>query len=283
MSGPYDASAVLMGRQSFLGRGRVRLWHLGTAVLVVAVLLAVAAPWIAPYSPAEQQLDAIGQPPSARHWFGTDPLGRDVFSRMLYALRTDLALVVPAAAIPMVLGGLLGGAAAYFGGFFDTALRWVLDVFQGLPAYVLLIALVAAFGRGVGSLILAFTLLGWIVYARIARTEARRIREENFVLAAYLSGSSRLTVFFRHVVPNGMAQPLAFLVTDMGMALQMIAALSFFGLGVPEGTPELGAMIADAQLYMQTNLWLGVFPGAAILLLGLSMAVVGDALRGRQS
>lgn len=282
MAGLLVAPEARLTHRSRERSRRVRLWPFGVVIISAAVAAALLAPWLAPYPPGEQNLTAINQAPSAEHWFGTDPLGRDVLSRMMYALRTDLALVVPAAGIPLLLGGLIGGAAAYVGGIFDTGVRWALDVFQGMPAYVLLVALVAVLGNGATSLLIAFTLMGWIVYARIVRTEVRRVREDDYVLAAYLSGTPRMLVFFRHVIPNSRAQLMAYFVTDMGMALQIIAGLSFFGLGVSQETPELGAMIADARLYIQTNLWLGLFPGVALVLLGLSMASIGDAMRERR-
>lgn len=254
--------------------------HVALGVLVLAAAAALLAPVIAPHSPSAQTLDQL-QPPSPDHWLGTDALGRDVLSRLLYALRTDLMLIVPAAALPMLVGTLVGCLAGYFGGILDTTVRWLADVFQGLPVYIFLIALVASLGRGTSSLLVAFTALGWIVYARLIRTEVRRVRERDFVVASYLMGMSRMKVLFRHVLPHANRQTLAYFVFDMGMALQGIAVLSFFNLGVKAGTPELGAMVADAQIFVRSSAWLVVIPGAAIVALGVCIAAVGDHLAAR--
>ncbi len=258
--------------------------HVAMGLLFLAVVAAVFAPQMAPYSPSAQSLDQL-QPPNSSHWLGTDALGRDVLSRLIYALRTDLMLIVPAAGLPMILGTTIGCLAAYFGGVFDTALRWIADVFQGLPVYIFLIALVASLGRGSTSLLVAFTALGWIVYARLIRTEVRRVKEANFVAANYLVGLSSFKVLFKHVLPHANRQTASYFVFDMGMALQGIAVLSFFNLGVKSGTPELGAMVADAQIFVRSSAWLVVIPGATIVILGVCIAALGDylAARGRRT
>ncbi|GAA2826420.1 ABC transporter permease [Kribbella solani] len=257
-----------------------RMHQVSIAILALLVLAALFAPIVARYDPAQQSLQQLA-PPGGGHWLGTDALGRDIFSRLLYALRTDLILIVPAAALPMLLGTAIGGIAGHFGGVLDTAVRWIADVFQGLPVYVFLIALVAVLGRGVTSLLTAFTALGWIVYARLIRTEVRRVKEANFVAAGYLLGHSWTGVLWRHVLPNANRQTAAYFVFDLGMALQGIAVLSFFNLGVPAGTPELGAMVAEAQIYLRSHAWLAAVPGATIVLLGLCIASLGDYVRAR--
>ncbi|ADB50653.1 ABC transporter permease [Conexibacter woesei] len=260
-------------------RSRARRWTRSIAawILALAVLTAIFAPLLAPYDPAQQSLDQL-QAPSAEHLLGTDALGRDVLSRIIFALRTDLVLVAFAAGLPMLIGTLIGAVAAYRGGVLDAAVRWVADVFQALPVYVLLIALVFVLGPGAASLIVSFSLLGWIVYARLIRTEVRRVREREYVSASYLLGLSRPAVLLRHVLPNSLHQSFVYLATDLGMALQGIAVLSFFGLGVKAGTPELGAMVAEGQLFLRGHWWLAAFPGLAIVILGSSFAALGDRL-----
>jgi peptide/nickel transport system permease protein len=249
--------------------------QVAAGVLAAAVLVAVLAPVLAPHDPAAQDF-ALLQPPSGAHPFGTDPLGRDVLSRTLYALRTDLSLIALVTVAPMIIGTVLGALAAFFGGIVDGVVRWLADVLQALPAYLLLIALVFALGPGTGSLVVAFAMLGWVVYARLIRTEVRRVREREFVAASYLAGMSRTSVLFRHVLPNSIGQTLVFMATDLGLALQAIAVLSFFGLGVPSGTPELGSMIADGQLFLRAQWWLATIPGLLIVALGVAIAAVGD-------
>ncbi|MFI7124815.1 ABC transporter permease [Nonomuraea sp. NPDC050153] len=244
-------------------------------LLALVILAAVLAPLLAPADPDLQTLDQL-RPPSAAHLLGTDALGRDVLSRLLFALRTDLLLMLFAAGLPMLLGTLIGAVAGYYGGLLDAAVRWVADIFQALPVYVLLIAFVFVLGPGTPSLLVAFGVLGWVVYARLIRTEVRRVREREFVSASYLLGLSHVAVLVRHVLPNSLRQSLVYLATDMGMALQGIAVLSFFGLGVAAGTPELGAMVSEAQLFLRSHWWLAAFPGLTIVILGSSVAALGD-------
>ncbi|MEU4222761.1 ABC transporter permease [Nonomuraea sp. NPDC026600] len=269
-----DTAAAVTPRAS----GRPRSAAAG--LLALAILAAVLAPLLAPADPALLTLDQL-QPPSAAHLLGTDALGRDVLSRLLFALRTDLLLMVFAAGLPMLAGTLIGAVAGYRGGVLDAALRWVADIFQALPVYVLLIAFVFVLGPGTASLLVAFSVLGWVVYARLIRTEVRRVRERDYVSASYLLGLSHTAVLFRHVLPNALRQSLVYLATDMGMALQGIAVLSFFGLGVKAGTPELGAMVSEAQLFLRSHWWLAAFPGLTIVILGSSIAALGDRLGDR--
>ncbi|MBO9524166.1 MAG: ABC transporter permease [Nocardioidaceae bacterium] len=257
-----------------------RFHQVAAVVLVLVAVVAIAAPWLAPYSPSAQSLDQI-RPPSGAHALGTDALGRDILSRMMYALRTDLLLIVPAAGLPMVVGTVVGTLAGYAGGVLDAAVRWIADVFQGLPLYIFLVALVAAMGRGPASLLVAFTALGWIVYARLVRTEVRRIKTAGFVEAAYLLGRSSPQVLVQHVLPHALKQTATYFVLDLGMALQGVAVLSFFNLGVKSGTPELGAMVADAQIFIRSSTWMVALPGAAIVVLGVCIAAVGDHLSSR--
>jgi peptide/nickel transport system permease protein len=257
-----------------------RFHRVAAAVLILVVMVAIAAPWIAPYSPSAQSLEQI-RPPSSSHWLGTDALGRDILSRMIYALRTDLLLIVPAAGLPMIVGTLIGTLAGYFGGLLDVVVRWIADVFQGLPVYIFLVALVAAMGRGPTSLIVAFTSLGWIVYARLVRTEVRRVKAASFVEANYLIGKSSPKVLVQHVLPHALKQTSTYFVFDLGMALQGVAVFSFFNLGVKAGTPELGAMVAEAQIFNRSSSWMVALPGAAIVILGVCIAAVGDHLNTR--
>ncbi|WP_166459769.1 ABC transporter permease [Amycolatopsis pithecellobii] len=271
-----EAAGLIPGRRV----ARARFHQAAAAVLILAVMVAISAPWIAPYSPSAQSLDQI-QLPSASHWLGTDALGRDILSRMMYALRTDLSLIVPAAGLPMIVGTLIGTLAGYVGGLVDGAVRWIADVFQGLPVYIFLVALVAAMGRGPASLLVAFTALGWIVYARLVRTEVRRVKASGFVEANHLIGKSAPKVLVQHVLPHALKQTATYFVFDLGMALQGVAVLSFFNLGVKAGTPELGTMIAEAQIFLRTGAWMVAFPGAAIVILGVCITAVGDHLKAR--
>jgi peptide/nickel transport system permease protein len=280
MTSQAMASAAMVELGSARRISLPRFHHTAAAVLALAVVIALAAPWLAPYSPSAQSLNQI-QSPSGAHWLGTDALGRDILSRMMYALRTDLLLIVPAAGLPMIVGTLIGTLAGYAGGLLDGAVRWIADVVQGLPAYIFLVALVAAMGRGPVSLLVAFTALGWIVYARLVRTEVRRVKAAPFVEANYLIGKSSPRVLIQHVLPHALKQTATYFVFDLGMALQAVAVFSFFNLGVKAGTPELGAMIAESQIFLRSNAWMVALPGAAIVTLGVCIAAVGDHLAAR--
>lgn len=258
----------------------VRPPRIATVVLVGCTLAALLAPLLAPYDPNLPSNDRLA-PPSLAHLLGTDALGRDLLSMVLYALRTDLSLIMLVTLAPMAIGTILGAVVGYLGGIADTCFRWVADIMQALPAYLLLLALVFAMGPGTASLVTAFALMGWVTYARLIRAEVRRTKEREYVHAAYLSGLSRAHVLVRHVLPNSLTQTLVFVATDLGMALQAIAVLSFFGLGVPPGTPELGAMVADGQLMMRSHWFISGIPGLVIVMVGVALASAADWLRQR--
>lgn len=249
----------------------------GGAIVIIYVLIAVFAPMIAPYDPLE--IDPAGRlaSPSAEHLLGTDELGRDVLSRIIYATRVDLPLGFLGAFLPFLLGIVLGALAGYFGGWPDTIVMRASDIMQAFPAYILIIALVFALGQGARSIIIAFTILGWVAYARLVRGEVLRVRGLDYVHAARVAGLSRFRILRVHVAPNVMSQALVFLPSDIVFATLALAAFSFLGLGIPPPTPEWGAMIAEGQPFLRTHWWLSTVPGLVIVLLGLGYSLVGEA------
>lgn len=253
----------------------------GVVLLVIVVAIGIAAPLIAPYPPNQQNLlDALAAP-SSQHWLGTDDLGRDVLSRVIYAIRIDLPVAFLCAVLPMLLGTFLGALAGYFGGLLDAVVSAAITVLQAFPIYVFLIALSFALGAGVQSIVVSYVLIGWVVYARLIRAEVLRQRGADFVAAAEVGGLSRTRVLFSHLLPNSYRQTAAYLPADVVLAVVVFSAFSFIGLGVQGEQAEWGAMINEAQPFVQQQWWLAAAPGAAIVLLGLALLLIGDSLEER--
>ena len=254
-----------------------KVW-VGAAIVMVYVLIALFAPLLAPYDPLV--IDPVNKlaSPGADHLLGTDELGRDVFSRILYAARVDIPIGFLGALLPAVLGTLLGALAGYFGRWTDTVIMRTADVVQAFPAYILVIVLVFALGQGARSIIIAFTVLAWVIYARIIRSEVLRVKDLDYVHAARVAGLRRSRILRVHVFPNVISQTIVYLPSDIVFATLALASFSFLGLGIPPPTPEWGAMIADGQAYIRTNWWLATVPGLVIVGLGLGLSLVGEGL-----
>ncbi|MGH3703167.1 MAG: ABC transporter permease, partial [Agromyces sp.] len=254
-----------------------RVW-VGTAVVAVYVLAAVFAPLIAPYDPLEQDIVDSLASPSWAHWLGTDELGRDVLSRLIFASRVDLLVGFLGAALPAILGTVLGAVAGFRGGWTDGVIMRVSDVVQAFPTYILIIALVFVLGPGVTSILVAFTLIAWVAYARLIRTEVLRVRSLDYVAAARASGLPPRRILWRHVFPNSVGQTLVYLPSDIVGATLGLAALSFLGLGIQAPTPEWGAMIAAGQPYIRDQWWLSTVPGLVIVGFGLGLSLIGEGI-----
>ena len=254
-----------------------KVW-VGGAIVLVYVLIALLAPVLAPYDPLAIEPANRLVSPSADHLLGTDELGRDVFSRMLYAFRVDLPIGFLGALFPAILGTVLGALAGFFGKWVDTVVMRTADVVQAFPAYILVIVLVFALGQGASSILIAFTVLAWVVYARIIRGEVLRVRDLDYVHAARVAGLGRMRILAAHVFPNAINQTIIYLPSDIVFATLALAAFSFLGLGIPPPTPEWGAMIADGQQYIRTNWWLATVPGLLIVGIGLGLSLIGEGL-----
>ncbi len=253
----------------------------GLAIVALFILIAVFAPVIAPYDPNAQDIPNKLAAPSAEHRLGTDELGRDVLSRVIYATRVDLPIGFAAALFPLIVGTFLGALAGYFGGWVDTIVMRVADVVQAFPIYIFLIALVFALGPGPRSILIAFTVIAWVLYARLIRGEILRIRGREYVQAAKVLGFSHARVLGRHILPNAGKQTLVYFGSDVVIAIITLAALSYFGLGIQPPTPEWGAMIADGQRFLRTQWWLAVVPGLVIVVLGTGLSLISDGLDER--
>jgi peptide/nickel transport system permease protein len=276
-SAPYQASRI--SRIAPLLRSNP-LAAVGVVFLFVFIVMAGFAPWLAPYNPAALDLLHRLAPPSHAHWLGTDELGRDILSRLIYGARLSLIVALSVVTLSFVLGLILGGLAGYYGRWIDVVINtFLMNAFLALPGILLAIAFVAFLGPGLLNLILALSIGGWVGYARLVRAQVLAVREREFVEAARALGAGDLRIFIRHIFPN-ILQPLI-VQGAIGMAGTVLAAatLSFLGLGVPPPTSSWGQMLNDARPYLFDAPHLVVFPGMAIALCVLSFNFLGDALR----
>jgi peptide/nickel transport system permease protein len=267
-------------RRRALAAQRQPLAVAGLFLAALFLLAALLAPWLAPYSPASIDLLHRLQPPTHAHLFGTDDLGRDILSRILFGARISLAVAVSVVACSLAAGVVLGGLAGFYGGALDTVLNiFVMNAFLALPGILLAIAIVAFVGPGLTNLILALSIGGWVGYARLVRASVLAVREREFVEAARALGASDARIFLRHILPN-ILQPLI-VQAAIGMAGAVLAeaTLSFLGLGVPPPAASWGGMLNDARTHLFDAPHLVVFPALAIMLCVLAFNFLGDALR----
>lgn len=251
----------------------------GVSIAAIYVLVAIFAPLIAPFDPLAQDIGNSLQPPSAAHLLGTDELGRDSFSRVVFAARIDLPVAVIGTVLPCVLGTTLGLLAGYFGKGVDVVVMRVADLLQAFPTYILMIVLVFALGPSVNSLIIAFTAVGWVVYARLTRGEVLRVKESDYITAATAAGLGHTRIMALHILPNTLRQTIVYFTSDLIFAISALASFSFLGLGVQPPTAEWGNMIAAGQAYISVAPWLTVAPGLILATLALALALVGDSLQ----
>ncbi len=251
----------------------------GCVLILILVLAAAFAPLVAPYSPVETNLAERLLPPGPAHLFGTDELGRDIFSRIVYGARITLQIVALVAVIVAPLGLLIGVTAGYFGGFVEAGLMRVTDVFLSFPKLILALALVAAIGPSLENAILAIAVTSWPAYARVARAETLALRNADFIAAAKLLGASPWRILVRHIAPLCTASVVVRLALDMAGIVLTAAGLGFLGLGAQPPLPEWGAMLAAGRQYLTDQWWVAAVPGLAILMVSLGFNLIGDGLR----
>lgn len=254
---------------------------LGLAVVLLLVLVAIFADFIAPYSPivGGDLRTARLLPPSAAHWFGTDDLARDIFSRVVYGSRTTLWVVMLVAIIATPIGLAMGTIAGYLGGWVDTVLMRITDIFLAFPRLILALAFVAALGPGIDNAIIAIAITSWPPYARIARAETLMIRNSDFIAAVKLQGASAPRIILGHVVPLCLSSLIVRVTLDMAGIILTAAGLGFLGLGAQPPMPEWGAMVATGRNYLIDQWWVAAMPGAAIFVVSLGFNLLGDGLR----
>jgi peptide/nickel transport system permease protein len=250
----------------------------GAALVALWGVIALAAPVLATHDPYAIDFEALLQAPGADHWFGTDNVGRDTFSRVVYGARLALYIGLLGVIAPMVIGMTIGLIAGYFGGWTDTIAMRLLDITVPFPFFVLVLAIVAVLGPGIENYFIALALVGWVGYARLARAEAIVLRGSEFVLAARTMGFSHPYILVRHVLPNALSPVVVYMMTDVTLVILFGAALGFLGMGVSPPAAEWGIMIAEGQIYLSSAWWISFFPGLAMVLIGIGFALMGDGL-----
>ncbi|WP_426623907.1 ABC transporter permease [Leifsonia sp. McL0607] len=280
-------TAVLDGFQATRRANRSRVlkpWYrngslmAGIGVIGFLVLVAILAPVIAPYDPIKQDLQNALASPGPAHWLGTDKYGRDVLSRLIWGARVDLRIGFLAVFIPFVVGSVLGGLAGYFGGWFDTIVMRIVDIFFAFPFYVMVIVLVFVLGSGEASIYLAIAAVSWVSYAKIVRGEVLVAKKQDWVTAAKLGGMSDARILTRHIGPNVLSQAIIYGTSDVVMDIMAIVTLGYLGLGIAPPTPEWGSMILDGQEFITTHWMQATIPGLVVVLVSLGMSWLGDGL-----
>jgi peptide/nickel transport system permease protein len=262
-----------------LGRRNV-LASIGMVLVAVFIIFALFAPWIAPQNPSNIDLPSRLQPPSGAHWFGTDELGRDIFSRVIYGARISMLVGSSVVAGSLLLGLILGSIAGYYGGLSDKFFNVVvMNAFLSFPGILLAIAFVAFLGPGIFNLILALCIGGWVGYARLVRAQVLAVKEKEFVEAARALGASDWRIVTRHILPNIIQPVIVQAAIGMAGAVLAEATMSFLGLGVPPPTASWGSMLNDGRAHLFDAPHLVLFPALAVMLAVLSFNFIGDALR----
>lgn len=250
----------------------------GLVMMGILVFLAAAAPWICRYDPLEQDLYAVLQKPGGSHLLGTDQIGRDIFSRMLYAARTDLVIMVTAEIVPFVMGTALGMMAGYFGGWVDWIITLVTDVSIAFPFYLLVIVIAFATGAGIHGIYVTFILVGWIVYARVIRGLSASMKNREWIMSARVMGYPDWKILLFELLPNVFPQAVVLLMNDMVGLLVMIVTLGYLGIGIAPPSPDWGTMISEGNTFITSAWWLSILPGLAVVYTGIALSLVGDGL-----
>ena len=277
VNGPLGLSTG-NGRRTMGGSLKLRV---GLTIIGVFVLVALLAPLLAPYGPNSQDLLRTLSGPSVQHLLGTDAVGRDVLSRVIYATRIDLPVASIAVLIPAVIGTGIGLVAGYLGRVTDTVLMRAGDLALGFPVFVLVLALATVLGSGIRSIIVAAAVVDWVIYARLVRGEVIRIKRLDYITAARGGGLSGPRIVLGHILPNALAQPIVYMMSDMVLFILAFSSLSFLGVGIQPPKAEWGVMIAEAEPFLRVKPWLMIPPGLTIVLAGTGFALVGDGLADR--
>jgi peptide/nickel transport system permease protein len=251
---------------------------LGLVLVTAAVLLAILAPFVAPYDPILQDTGNTLKAPSLAHPFGTDNFGRDVFSRVIWGTRIDLQLGLIGVIFPFLIGTAIGLTSGYVGGALDSLFMRIVDIVLAFPFLVLLLAIMAILGPGIGSFYIAMALVGWVSYARLLRSQTLILKNSDFVTAARSLGFSHGRVMFLHILPNALVPSIVFAMSDVVLVILSGAAVSYLGLGVQPPTAEWGIMVAEGQNFITTAWWITTFPGLAIVALAFGFSMLADGM-----
>lgn len=277
----FSPSPALPVRKTSLRRRIAKLplsLKVGLSIVGIIALAGILAPVLTPYDPIKGNFRAALKMPSLEHPFGTDNLGRDVLSRVLYGAGIDLQIGFITTYVPMTIGLALGAISGYVGGWFDNLLMRIVDLAIAFPFIVLVIVILAILGPGIQNMYIAVFTVGWTMYARLARAEMLVIREQEYVLAARALGYGRFRIIFRHALPNLIGSSIVFSMSDFVLNILLASSLSFLGMGVQPPTPEWGAIVADGRDFLLQAWWITTLPGIALIVTGLGLSLIGDGL-----
>jgi peptide/nickel transport system permease protein len=272
------AATKAAGRKRSVARRRLPL-IIGLIMLAIAILAVLFAPLLTSAPPNTLDvLHPLVSPGTGGHLLGTDQFGRDLFSRILYGGRIDMAIAFGATSVTLVGGTIIGLVAGYFGGKTDNLLMRIVDLFFAFPFLVLIIAIIAMLGPSIFNMFVAIWITSWVAYARIMRAQVIVTKKQQYVLAARALGYGRTRVMFRHILPNTASAVIIFSMVDAIGNIILAASLGFLGLGAQPPTPEWGTMISDGQNYLLTSWWLATLPGLAVVFVGVAFSLIGDGL-----
>jgi peptide/nickel transport system permease protein len=282
-------SEAVLSRGNWLERGVGALGFrhanlnlcLGAAIVLGWVLVALLAPWIAPYDPIAHNLPEKLQAPNWPHLLGTDNFGRDILSRVMHGARIDLQMGIIGVVFPFLIGTTVGSIAGYAGRWVDLGLMRLVDVVLAFPFLVLILAIIAILGPGLYSFYIAITLVGWVSYARLVRAQVLVLKTSDFVVAARSLGFGPLRVLFRHILPNCIAGSIVFSMSDVVLVVLSGSAISYLGIGVQPPTAEWGVMVKEGQNFITTAWWMTTFPGLAIVFMAFGFSLLADGLAER--
>ncbi|HAR97887.1 MAG TPA: ABC transporter permease [Syntrophales bacterium] len=251
----------------------------GSVVVLALFVVSLFAPWLAPYDPSAIDLEKVLMPPSGDHWLGTDPLGRDVLSRMIWGARISLKVGFVATGIAILIGAVLGAVAGYYGGWTDAVIMRFVDIMLCFPAFFLILAVIAILEPSIWNIMLIIGVTGWMGITRLVRADFISLKERDFVLAARVIGASDLRIIFVHILPNAMASVLVTATLGVAGAILTESALSFLGIGVQPPTPSWGNILTAGKDNIDIAWWLSLYPGLAILVTVLGYNLLGEGLR----
>ena len=258
---------------------RNRLALVGGILTLSLFLIALLAPWIAPYGAEERNWAETKLPPSSDHLFGTDNDGGDVFSRVIWATRLDFSVAIIVVGISIIIGASLGVISGFSRGVVDELIMRITDIFMSFPGFILAMAIAATLGRSVENLMISLIIVWWPTYARLVRGQVLSEKEKLYVESAKAVGAKPIRIMFKHILPNSIYPLIVASTLELGTVIMSIAGLSFIGFGVPPGSAEWGRMIADGRTYMFNQPWIATFPGIAIFIASIGFSLLGDGLR----
>lgn len=257
----------------------MKIYKIAVIALVIILLLSIFAPLIAPYDPIKVDMENTLSAACKEHLLGTDALGRDVLSRLLYGGRSSILLSVIVSIITMALGFIIGILSGYYGGKLDSFIQMIVNILQSIPSMSFMIAIIGIMGPGIKSIILSVVITSWAGFSRVVRSEVLSIREEDYIEGAKAIGAMDFYIIIHHIIPNIIGPFIVLFTVRIGKVILSIASLSFLGLGLQPPTPDWGIMISDAKTYYLSNPTLIIAPGAAIMILSLSINIIGDFIR----